>query len=208
LPRQFARNSRGLPDVFQPGGNQPQEVIVMLLKTATSLAFATACLTAVANLPANAQMARTAGAGPGYQSQGTTAPNWSQGNYGTTRPGTAAPNWSQDNYGSTAGNSTAQPNPGNMPASSAGMGGNEVISNSPQGTTPPDWSAQQNVRQSERYDRLLESNRAFRQARIRRECGPITDPDLHQQCLASFNQDEPYAGSSTSHRTYRSESGR
>ena len=34
----------------------------MLLKTATSLAFATACLTAVATLPAHAQMADTSGA--------------------------------------------------------------------------------------------------------------------------------------------------
>jgi hypothetical protein len=45
-------------------------------------------------------------------------------------------------------------------------------------------TARQNVVQSERYDRLLETNRAFRQARMRKECGPITDPQLHQQCLA------------------------
>ena len=49
-------------------------------------------------------------------------------------------------------------------------------------------TARQNVIQSERYDRLLETNRAFRQARMRKECGPITDPQLHQQCLASFSQ--------------------
>lgn len=154
----------------------------MLFKTATSLAFATACLTAVATVPVSAQTAAT---GPAYQSQSPTAPNWSQGNYGAT-----------------------QGYQGNMPSSSAGMGGNQVISNRPKGTTPPDWSAQQNVRQSERYDRLLESNRGFRQARMRKECGPITDPDLHQQCLSSFAQDEPYTGSSTAHRTYRTESGR
>ena len=31
--------------------------------------------------------------------------------------------------------------------------------------------ARQNVSQSERYDRLLETNRSFRQARMRKECG-------------------------------------
>ena len=120
----------------------------MLLKTATSLAFATACLTAVATLPAHAQMAGTPGA-----------------------PGT------------------------------------EVVTNGPQGSTPPNWSARQNVIQSQRYDRLLETNRGFRQARMRKECGPITDPDLRQQCLSSFHQDEPYTGSSTSRRQSRSDSG-
>jgi hypothetical protein len=120
----------------------------MLLRTATSLAFATACLTAVATLPAHAQMA---------------APE---------APGTQA------------------------------------VTNGPQGSTPPNWSARQNVIQSQRYDRLLETNRGFRQARMRKECGPVTDPELRQQCLASFSQDEPYAGSSTSRRHYRSESGR
>jgi hypothetical protein len=70
-------------------------------------------------------------------------------------------------------------------------------------------SPQQNVVQSQRYDRLLETNRKFRDARERRECGPITDAELHQECLASFGQDEPYSGSSTPrHRTYHSSSGR
>jgi hypothetical protein len=122
----------------------------MLLRTATSLAFATACLTAVATLPAHAQM--------------------------------AAP----------------------------GAPGTEVVTNGPQ-TTPgdmsPSWSARRNVIESQQYDRLLESNRGFRQARMRKECGPITDPELRQQCLASFHQDEPYTGSSTSRRQSRSDSG-
>ena len=123
----------------------------MLLKTATGLAFATICLTAVATLPAHAQMA-----------------------------GPAAP-------------------------------GTEVVTNGPQ-TSPGDastsWSARQNVLQSHQYDRLLETNRGFRQARMRKECGPITDPELRQQCLASFHQDEPYMGSSTSRRPSRSDYGR
>jgi hypothetical protein len=52
-------------------------------------------------------------------------------------------------------------------------------------------AARQNVIQSERYDRLLEANGRFRQARMRRECGPITDPQLRQSCLDSFSQYEP-----------------
>ena len=120
----------------------------MLLKTATSLAFATACLTAAATLPVHAQM--------------------------------AAP----------------------------GAPGTEVVTNGPQGSPPSNWSARQNVIQSEQYDRLLESNRGFREARMRKECGPITDPELRQQCVASFHQDEPYAGSSAPRRQSRSEAGR
>ena len=49
-------------------------------------------------------------------------------------------------------------------------------------------AARQNVIQSERYDRALETNASFRQARKRRECGPITDPQLRQSCLDSRNQ--------------------
>jgi hypothetical protein len=64
-----------------------------------------------------------------------------------------------------------------------------VITNGPQtspGDVSPSWSPQRNVAESEQYDRLLKENPAFRQARIRKECGPITDPQLHQQCLDSF----------------------
>jgi hypothetical protein len=138
--------------MFAVGGNHPMEVIVMLLKTATSLAFATACLTAVATIPAHAQMAAT--------------------------PDT---------------------------------GSTEMVTNGPQanpGDASSSWSARQNVIESHRYDKMLETNRAFRQARMRRECGPITDPQLRQSCLASFSQDEPYMGSSTPRRSYHSEAGR
>jgi hypothetical protein len=69
-------------------------------------------------------------------------------------------------------------------------------------------SARQNVIQSRHYDRTLETNRAFREARIRKECGPINDPELHQSCLASFNQDERYKGSSTPRRSSHSAAGR
>src|SRR5580704_19301229 len=129
----------------------------MLLKTATSFAFATACLTAVATLPAHAQMA---------------AP--------------AAP-------------------------------GTEVVTNGPQtnpGDVTPSWSARRNVIASQHYDRLLETNRGFRQARMRKECGPITDPQLHEQCLDSFAQYEPagaatgYGSSTSARHHYRSNAGR
>src|ERR1700746_518683 len=60
------------------------------------------------------------------------------------------------------------------------------------GGVPPSWSPRQNVIESKQYDRLLETNPAFRQARMRKECGPITDPELRASCLASVNQDEPY----------------
>ena len=183
----------------------------MMLKTATSLAFATACFTAIAIMPAYAQTAGAGGSAAGYPGaqtyQGSTAPNWSQGNPGST-PGSYAPQANQGNYGAGPANYAPQSNQGNMSPSPAEMGGTEVITNGPQGSPPSNWSAQQNVKQSERYDRLLETSRGFREARMRRECGPITDPELHQQCLVSFHQDEPSSGSSSSRRHTRSDMGR
>jgi hypothetical protein len=69
-------------------------------------------------------------------------------------------------------------------------------------------TARQNVVQSQRYDRMLETNRGFRNARMRKECGPIADPQLRSDCLASFSQDEPFVGSSTTRRSYGTSSGR
>ncbi len=72
-------------------------------------------------------------------------------------------------------------------------------------------SPEQNVRESHQYDRLLETNRGYRQARMRKECGPITDPQLRQSCMASFSEDEPMqVGSSTApgHHRYHSNAGR
>jgi hypothetical protein len=74
--------------------------------------------------------------------------------------------------------------------------------------TSSGWSARTNMIQSQRYDRMLETNRAFRHARMRKECGPISDPQLRQSCLASFGQDEPFVGSSTPRHHYRSDYGR
>ncbi len=50
---------------------------------------------------------------------------------------------------------------------------------------PPE-SAEQNVHESQQYEQLLCSNPAFRAKRIAQECGPITDPQLHASCMASF----------------------
>lgn len=82
-------------------------------------------------------------------------------------------------------------------ATSAAQAQTQVLTNGPQ-ATPGDFSssAARNVAESAQYDRLLERSPAFRQARMRKECGPITDPQLRQNCLASFAQYEPSAGSS------------
>jgi len=64
--------------------------------------------------------------------------------------------------------------------------------------TPPmprDPGAAANVRQSEQYEQELRSNPSFRAQRMKRECGPISDPQLHQQCVDSFG-----GGASSSRR--------
>jgi len=48
-------------------------------------------------------------------------------------------------------------------------------------------SAEQNVRASRQYESLLCTNPAFRAKRIAQECGSVTDPELHQSCVASFD---------------------
>jgi hypothetical protein len=65
----------------------------------------------------------------------------------------------------------------------------EVISNGPQvspGDFSANWSPRRNIVESNQYERLLRTNPAFKQARIHKECGPITEPSLYQQCVASF----------------------
>jgi len=51
----------------------------------------------------------------------------------------------------------------------------------------PNESAEQNVRASRQYESLVCSNPAFRAKRIAQECGSVTDPELHQSCVASFD---------------------
>src|SRR5215213_6871495 len=53
--------------------------------------------------------------------------------------------------------------------------------------SPGNESAAQNVRESQQYEQLVCSNPAFRERRMREECGPITDRQLRESCLASFN---------------------
>jgi hypothetical protein len=80
-----------------------------------------------------------------------------------------------------------------MPAARAQMGtsGAVVVTNGPQidpGDRSGSWSAQQNVRDSERYEAVVHANSSFRANRISKECGPINDPQLHANCVASFGQ--------------------
>jgi len=49
----------------------------------------------------------------------------------------------------------------------------------------------QNVRKSQAYDHLLTTNAAFRSSRVRKECGPIKDPALRNDCVGSFGVYEP-----------------
>jgi len=61
---------------------------------------------------------------------------------------------------------------------------------------PRDPGAAANVRQSEQYERELRGNPSFRAQRMKRECGPINDPQLHQQCIDSFGGGAPSSGRS------------
>src|SRR5271167_3080418 len=106
----------------------------MTLITTRSLAFAAACLTAIATMPVYAQMAGTYASPPGN--------NGPQGYEGSTSP----------NY-------APQPIQGNMPSASAGTSGTAEMTNGPQanrGAMSSSRSADQNVTQSQRYDRTLE----------------------------------------------------
>ena len=51
---------------------------------------------------------------------------------------------------------------------------------------PINQSAEQNVRASQQYESLLCTNPSFRAKRIAQECGPVTDPQLHQSCVSSL----------------------
>ena len=95
---------------------------------------------------------------------------------------------------------------GAMPTAQAQYANPELATNGPQASRGDfgDWSARRNNIASAHYDRLLQTSMGFRQARMRKECGPIGDPQLHQQCMASFDQYEPaMVGSSTPPRHHR-----
>lgn len=55
--------------------------------------------------------------------------------------------------------------------------------------TPPDPGAAANLKQSQTYEQVLQSNSSFRAKRMQQECGPVTDPELHANCVASFGGD-------------------
>jgi hypothetical protein len=55
----------------------------------------------------------------------------------------------------------------------------------------PEPSAEQNVRSSQQYESLLCNNPGFRAKRIAQECGTVSDPELHQSCVASFECGSP-----------------
>jgi hypothetical protein len=61
-----------------------------------------------------------------------------------------------------------------------------LIAAGPALAAPRSESAEQNVRESEQYERLLCTNPSFRAKRIAQECGPITDRQMHDNCVASF----------------------
>jgi len=182
----------------------------MIIKSATRLALAAGCLTAIVTLStADAQMGAPGGYGyapspggygyapsPGGYGYGPPPGPYGYGpppsayGYGPAQ-GTYPPPGA---YGPSPGAYDARPGPyapqtQYVAPPSAGAAGTQLITNGPQtnpGDVSPSWSAQRNVVESEQYERLLKGNPAFRQARMRKECGPIADPQLHRQCLDSF----------------------
>ncbi len=59
-----------------------------------------------------------------------------------------------------------------------------------------DGVANSNNMESTQYEVLLQNNPAFRQSRMLKECGPITDVQLRLRCEDSFSaaEDEPILG--------------
>jgi hypothetical protein len=67
----------------------------------------------------------------------------------------------------------------------------DFYSNAPKvepGDNPANWSARENVVESRRYEQLIHTSRAFRQARIQKECGGFNESEAYQQCAASFDE--------------------
>jgi hypothetical protein len=83
-----------------------------------------------------------------------------------------------------------------IPAAQAQMRDTQVWTNAPRinaGDRAGSMAARNNA-ESRQYDRLLEMSPGFRQSRMRRECGPIADAQLRQNCFASFARYEPRSG--------------
>jgi hypothetical protein len=67
--------------------------------------------------------------------------------------------------------------------------GAQVVTNGPQANphnSSGSLSTLQNVRDSQQYEAVVHSNRGYRAGRVKKECGPINDPQLHASCVASF----------------------
>ena len=52
---------------------------------------------------------------------------------------------------------------------------------------PASENPEQNVRQSQQYDQLTCTNKAFRAKRIAQECGPLQGSQFYDSCVASFD---------------------
>jgi hypothetical protein len=90
--------------------------------------------------------------------------------------------------------------------------GEQVITNGPQSSGVEQsgaWSPHRNVIESDHYSRLVQTNSHFRAQRMRQECGPITDAQLHAQCVDSFNGggEESSTGSSTAPQNNSTDNG-
>ena len=100
---------------------------------------------------------------------------------------------------------------GAVPPAKAQMDQNtQVLTNAPQASSGDygRWSSSRNNAESAQYERLLQANSGFRQARMQKECGPITDSQLRAQCMASFDDaSSTMTGSSTPSPRQRSGSG-
>ena len=86
-----------------------------------------------------------------------------------------------------------------IPAARAQTAAETVVVSPPLRVDPGDlnWNPQRNLTEAQQYDRLLETNPRFRMARIQKECGPITDPQLREDCIRSFDIYEPMVASAS-----------
>ncbi len=82
-----------------------------------------------------------------------------------------------------------------IPAAQAQMTDTQVLANTPRinAGDRADWMAARNNAESAQYERLLENSPSFRQARMRKECGPITDAQLHQSASRALLRTSPAA---------------
>jgi hypothetical protein len=72
------------------------------------------------------------------------------------------------------------------PAAFAQTVADNVTSMKPVPNPPNTESPAQNVKESQNYQAMVAENPAFRNNRIKQECGGIEDADLKKQCIDSF----------------------